>query len=85
MNSHAGAELRATDAPSSRGPRRAGSRDARGHRERQRRRAASRPCRVTASSHAASSAGAAGSAMAAPEGEGRDRAGAGERPDREPC
>jgi hypothetical protein len=53
--SHAGAELRATDASSSRGPRQAGSRDARGHRERQRRRAVSRPCRVAASSHAASS------------------------------
>jgi hypothetical protein len=36
-------------------PRRAGSCGARGHRERQRRRAASRPCRVAASSHAASS------------------------------
>jgi hypothetical protein len=45
-----GAELRATDASSSRGPRRAGSRDARGHREWQRRRATSRPCRVAASS-----------------------------------
>jgi hypothetical protein len=36
-------------------PRQAGSRGARGHRERQRRRAASRPCRVAVSSHAASS------------------------------